>query len=45
MTFKFRGITINNCATMKIKDRLFEFEDLAWFPDTIRENMTDYLRT
>ncbi len=23
---------------------LFEFEDLAWFPDTIRESMTDYLR-
>ena len=29
---------------MKIKDHLFEFEDLAWFPDTIRESMTDYLR-
>lgn len=29
---------------MKIKDYLFEFEDLAWFPDTIRESMTDYLR-
>lgn len=23
---------------------MFEFEDLAWFPDTIRESMTDYLR-
>jgi len=23
---------------------LFEFEDLSWFPDTIRESMTDYLR-
>lgn len=23
---------------------LFEFEDLAWFPDTIRKGMTDYLR-
>lgn len=29
---------------MNIKDRLFEFEDLDWFPDTIRESMTDYLR-
>jgi len=29
---------------MKIKDYLFEFEDLSWFPDTIRESMTDYLR-
>lgn len=44
MTSKFRGITFNNRVTMKIKDRLFEFEDLAWFPDTIRESMTDYLR-
>jgi hypothetical protein len=24
--------------------RLFEFEDLAWFPGVIRESMTDYLR-
>jgi hypothetical protein len=23
---------------------LFEFEDLSWFPDTIRKGMTDYLR-
>ncbi len=23
---------------------LFEFEDLPWFPDSIREGMTDYLR-
>ena len=44
MTSKFRGITFNNRVTMKIKDRLFEFEDQAWFPDTIRESMTDYLR-
>ena len=29
---------------MILKDYLFEFEDLAWFPDTIRESMTDYLR-
>jgi len=29
---------------MKIRDCLFEFEDLSWFPDTIRESMTDYLR-
>lgn len=29
---------------MNIKDHLFEFEDLAWFPGTIRESMTDYLR-
>ena len=29
---------------MGIKDHLFEFEDLAWFPGTIRESMTDYLR-
>lgn len=28
----------------KLRDYLFEFEDLAWFPDTIRESMTDYLR-
>ncbi len=28
----------------KLKDYLFEFEDLAWFPNTIRESMTDYLR-
>ncbi len=24
--------------------RLFEFEDLSWFPDTIRSGMMDYLR-
>lgn len=24
--------------------QLFEFEDLAWFPDVLRQNMTDYLR-
>lgn len=29
---------------MKIKNHIFEFEDLTWFPDTIRESMTDYLR-
>lgn len=29
---------------MKLRNYLFEFEDLAWFPDTIRESMTDYLR-
>ena len=29
---------------MKIKAYIFEFEDLSWFPDTIRESMTDYLR-
>jgi len=29
---------------MRLRDYLFEFEDLAWFPDTIRESMTDYLR-
>lgn len=28
----------------KLRNYLFEFEDLAWFPDTIRESMTDYLR-
>ncbi len=27
-----------------MKLRLFEFEDQAWLPDTIREGMTDYLR-
>jgi hypothetical protein len=27
-----------------LRDYLFEFEDLAWFPNTIRESMTDYLR-
>lgn len=29
---------------IKLRDYLFEFEDLAWFPNTIRESMTDYLR-
>lgn len=29
---------------MKLRDYLFEFEDLAWFPNMIRESMTDYLR-
>jgi hypothetical protein len=29
---------------IKIREYLFEFEDLAWFPNTIRESMTDYLR-
>ena len=29
---------------MKLRNILFEFEDLPWFPDTIRESMTDYLR-
>jgi hypothetical protein len=29
---------------MGLRNYLFEFEDLAWFPDTIRESMTDYLR-
>jgi hypothetical protein len=29
---------------MNLRDHVFEFEDLAWFPDTIRESMTDYLR-
>lgn len=28
----------------KLRDYLFEFEDLIWFPNTIRESMTDYLR-
>jgi len=28
----------------KLRDYLFEFEDLSWFPNTIRESMTDYLR-
>ena len=28
----------------KARDLLFEFEDLSWFPNTIRESMTDYLR-
>lgn len=28
----------------KLRDYLFEFEDLAWFPDIIRVSMTDYLR-
>jgi len=26
------------------RDYLFEFEDLGWFPNAIRESMTDYLR-
>jgi len=29
---------------LKLRNYLFEFEDLAWFPVTIRESMTDYLR-
>ena len=29
---------------MKIRDILFEFEDLPWFPGMVRESMTDYLR-
>jgi hypothetical protein len=29
---------------MKLRSYLFEFEDLEWFPDLIRESMTDYLR-
>lgn len=29
---------------IKLRDYLFEFEDQAWFPNTIRESMTDYLR-
>ncbi len=29
---------------MKSSNRIFEFEDLSWFPDTIRLSMTDYLR-
>jgi len=29
---------------MKLRQYLFEFEDLLWFPNTIRDGMTDYLR-
>ena len=29
---------------MKFRYHIFEFEDLTWFPGTIRESMTDYLR-
>ncbi|HEX2935583.1 MAG TPA: hypothetical protein VHO72_09545 [Bacteroidales bacterium] len=29
---------------MKLRNYLFEFEDLSWFPHVIRESMTDYLR-
>lgn len=29
---------------MKLRNYLFEFEDFTWFPNTIRESMTDYLR-
>ncbi len=29
---------------MTVSNRLFEFEDLPWFPDTIRQSMTDCLR-
>lgn len=29
---------------MKLRKYLFEFEDLSWFPDTLRQSMTDYLR-
>jgi len=31
-------------AIIKRSNSLFEFEDLAWFPGTIRESMTDCLR-
>ena len=27
-----------------MKNRLFEFEDLDWFPNYLRDYMTDYLR-
>ena len=29
---------------MRLRLRLFEFEDLAWFPAIIRAGMMDYLR-
>jgi len=29
---------------MNIRNLLFEFEDLQWFPGILRESMTDYLR-
>lgn len=29
---------------MRLRNYLFEFEDFTWFPNTIRESMTDYLR-
>ena len=29
---------------MDLRNRFFEFEDLHWFPDTLRQAMTDYLR-
>ncbi len=29
---------------MRLRLRLFEFEDLAWFPEVIRTGMMDYLR-
>jgi hypothetical protein len=29
---------------LKLKNLLFEFEDLSWFPGIIRSGMTDYLR-
>lgn len=29
---------------MKLRNYLFGFEDLSWFPNIIRESMTDYLR-
>ena len=29
---------------MKLRNHIFEFEDLSWFPNVIRESMTDYLR-
>jgi len=29
---------------MKLRNLVFEFEDLSWFPNVIRESMTDYLR-
>lgn len=39
----FRDAIPENAATMRT-NILFEFEDLHWFPNSIRESMTDYLR-
>jgi len=35
---------MNGYNKKKFSNRFFEFEDLSWFPNTIRESMTDCLR-
>lgn len=44
MAVYIQGHRFGDIKTMRIKKYIFEFEDLAWFPGSIRESMTDYLR-